>query len=157
MERRLKRYSSPYIQIYSLTHSHTVQWHVQWPLTHHGYMQALSLRTVYNSISSCRHRERAGNTRGRRAPVRATNIIPKKFIVYHTVTKTQTQRWPCIREKRRIRAMSLVKDASNPKAVLFLFEFTSPRTYDPGFRFFVKQMFKTGGKKKKNVPSLFFL
>ena len=34
------------------------------------------------------------------------------------------------------------------KAVLFLFEFTSPRTYDPGFRFFVKQMFKTGGKKR---------
>ena len=42
----------------------------------------------------------------------------------------------------------------NPKAVPFL-EFTSPRTYDPAFRFFGKQMFKTVGKKKrsKNVFS----
>ena len=36
----------------------------------------------------------------------------------------------------------------------FIFEFTFSRTYDPGFRCFVKQMFKTGGKK--NVPSSFF-
>ena len=41
------------------------------------------------------------------------------------------------------------------KAVLFLFEFTSPRTYDPGFGFFVEQMFKTGGKKTFQVR--FFL
>ena len=32
-----------------------------------------------------------------------------------------------------------------------------PRTYDPGFRFFVKQMFKQEGKKvEQNVPSSLF-
>ena len=45
----------------------------------------------------------------------------------------------------------------------FLFEFTSSRTYDPGFRFFVKQSSKQKEKKKnvrnrrkKNVRSSFF-
>ena len=43
----------------------------------------------------------------------------------------------------------------NVRRFFFLFEFTSPRTYDPGFRFFVKQSSKQEGKK--NVPSSFFL
>ena len=47
--------------------------------------------------------------------------------------------------------------ACEHKAALFLFEFTSPCTYDPGFRLFVKQMFKTGKEKQnQNVLSSFF-
>ena len=43
--------------------------------------------------------------------------------------------------------MGLANSFKSIRQFFFLFEFTSPRTYDPGFRFFVKQMFKTRGEK----------
>ena len=58
---------------------------------------------------------------------------------------------PIQRKRATSPSKLLVPDLGGP----FLLQFTSPRKCDPGFRFFVKQMFKTGGKKR-NVPNSFF-